>query len=78
MQDTELKKTVNEAYQRAGTSIQAIARDYRLTVEEVLVMIGQEDVMTVEGAGYMIGPDEVDDDTKIVTSKKYKAEFSTN
>lgn len=78
MDDTKLKELVNDHYQKGEYPIQDIARKYRLSVEEVLVMIGQEDVMTVEGTGDMIGPDEVDDATQIITSKKYKVEFTTN
>lgn len=78
MIDDKLKQTVIDLYQKEGTSIQAIARDHRLSVEEVLTIIGQTDVLTIEGAGDMIGSDEVDDGTEIITSKKFKQEFTIN
>ncbi len=76
--DETLKAKINEHYQLGEGSIQDIARKYRLTVEEVLEVIGQSDVTTVVGAGDLIGPEDVDEVTEIVTEKKYKAPFSTN
>ena len=76
--DEDLKKKVNKHYQLGQGSIQDIARTYRLTVEEVLDMIGQSEVATVTGIGDLVGPEDVPEGTQIVTETKYKAQFSTN
>lgn len=76
--DETLKKKINEHYQLGQGSIQDIARTYRLSVEEVLEVIGQADIITVEGMGDLIGPEEVGEEATIVPSKTYKAQFSTN
>lgn len=75
--DETLKTKVNEHYQLGQGSIQDIARVYRLSVEEVLDIIGQSEVAVVEGMGDLIGPEEAGE-APIVTSKKYQAKFTTD
>lgn len=76
--DTELRKKINEHYQLGQGSIQDIARVYRLSVEEVLGVLGLNDLLEVESVGDLVDRSEVDVDTVISRSKKHKATYSTN
>lgn len=75
--DAELKKTINDHYQK-GNSIQAIARSYRLTVEEVLDMIGQGEMKSVTIQGDMIDLEEAGPGAQIVTEKTFNVPYTTN
>lgn len=78
MDKDSLTKKVIKHYEQGDGSIQEIARTYRLTVEEVLGMIGQTDVMEVEGIGDLIGSDEAGFEVPIIANKKYQAKFTTD
>lgn len=76
--DEELKKKINDHYQLGQGSIQDIARVYRLEVAEVLAVIGQEEMTTVEGIGDLIDQKEAGPDVEINVVKKHTAVFTTN
>lgn len=76
--DEQLIGKIKNHYQKGEGSIQDIARVYRLTVEEVLDVLGLSDVKTVEGMGDLIGTNEAGPDVDIKVSNKYQAKFTTN
>lgn len=61
--DDELKKKINDHYQKAEGSIQDIARVYRLSVDEVLRALGMDDMLTTQSVGDLIDQDEAGFDT---------------
>jgi hypothetical protein len=70
-------KAIKEYYQ-LGRPIQTIARSYRLSVEEVLDVLGLNDIRTVTSSGDLVGQDETGEDIKIKTETIYKAAFTTD
>ena len=77
MLDEEANKEIRQHYQ-TGNSIQAIARSYRVSVEEVLRIIDQEELATVELVGDQISPDEVGPNATFNPPQKQRATFSTD
>lgn len=58
MLDDETKAKIKEHYSKGQGSIQDIARVYRVSVTEVLTIIGATDLTTLEIAGDMIDATE--------------------
>lgn len=76
--DEDLKKKVIEHYNLGQGSIQDIARVYRLDVDEVLEVLGMQDMMTVQTMGDLIGQDEAGLETQLQTGRKYKVPYTTD
>lgn len=76
--DEDLKKKVIEHYNLGQGSIQDIARVYRLDVDEVLEVLGMQDMMTVQTMGDLIGQDEAGLETQLQTGRKYKVPYNTD
>lgn len=74
----ETKAAVKQHYQLGQGSIQDIARVYRLTVEEVLEVLGLSDVMEVETSGDLIDQTEAGPEVQLKASNKFRAKFTTN
>lgn len=58
MIDDETKKKIYDNYIKGEGSIQGIANYHRVTVEQVLQIIGQDELTTVTTPGDMIDADE--------------------
>lgn len=78
MMDEELVAKIKQHYQLGQGSIQDIARVYRLTVDEVLRIIGQEEMLEVESIGDLIDEDEAGPNATINRSKIHRATYTTN
>lgn len=76
--DEDLKKKVIEHYNLGQGSIQDIARVYRLDVDEVLEVLGMQDMMTVQTMGDLIGQDEAGLETPLQSGRKYKVPYNTD
>jgi hypothetical protein len=58
MLDDATKKKIYDSYIKGEGSIQGIANFYRVTVDQVLTIIGQDELKTVTTPGDMIDEDE--------------------
>lgn len=76
--DKITRDKVYEHYQLGQGSIQDIARVYKLEVEEVLEVIGQMEVTTIDDVGDLVDSSELDPGTQVNTSKKHRAKYTTN
>lgn len=76
--DDKLKTTIVNHYQKGEGSIQDIARVYRLSVEEVLDVLGLSDVATIEGAGDLIDQTEAGPEVVLKEKNVYKPRFTLN
>lgn len=76
--DDELKAKIKQHYNLGQGSIQDIARVYRLDVEEVLEVLGQDDLLQVESVGDLVDASEVDPGTILNSSKRHRVHFTTN
>lgn len=77
MVDNALAKTINEHYQKGEGSIQDIARVYHVSVEEVLHVIGQDEVATVQTVGDQIDASEAGPGATVnYDGKTYNVPFS--
>lgn len=76
--EDELKKKINDHYQKAQGSIQDIARVYRLSVDEVLEALGMEDMMSVETTGDLIDQKEAGPDALLNHGQRHKVEYTAN
>lgn len=76
--DKELEAKIKNHYLLGQGSIQDIARVYRLTVDEVLDVLGLSDVKIVEGAGDMIDQHEAGPEAVLREKNIYRANFTTN
>lgn len=77
MIDEATIEKVKDHYNR-GDSAQAIARSYRLTVEEVLSIIGRSDIATVTIPGDQIDPNEVGQGAHFNQSETVAIKFDLN
>lgn len=78
MLDDSTREKIIEHYQKGQGSIQDIARVYRLTVNEVLQIIGINNISKVTTQGDLIGPEEAGPGATIVPSKDFDVPFTTN
>lgn len=78
MLDDSTREKIVEHYQRGQGSIQDIARVYRLTVDEVLDIIGVTDISIVTTQGDLIDAEEAGPGAQINYSKDFKVPFTTN
>ena len=78
MLDDSTREKIIEHYQKGQGSIQDIARVYRLTVDEVLEIIGVKDISNVRTQGDLIDAEEAGPGAQINLSKDFKVPFSTN
>lgn len=76
--DEETKKKIQDHYQKGQGSIQDLARVYRYTVEEVLEVLGQSDITTIETSGDLIDQREAGPETKLNPTKKFNVNFTVN
>lgn len=72
-----LEKIVLDAY-NTGVPIVDIARRNRLSVEEVLVMTGNQDLLHVSIMGDQISPEEIGNQGTYNPGQVYKVPYSTN
>lgn len=60
-------------------SIQDIARKYRYSVEEVLQILGQTDLLTIQTQGDMVDPDDLTGTSATMNyGRTHKVNYSTN
>ncbi len=78
MIDDELKKKIINHYQKGQGSIQDIARVYRLTVPEVLGVLGLTDLTTVSTGGDLIDPSEAGPGATMNYGKQHQVPFTTD
>jgi hypothetical protein len=76
--DDELKKEVRAAYQLGKVSIQDIARIKRLTVDEVLEIIGEGELKSVQTGGDLIDPSEAGPGASMNYGRDFKVPFTTD
>lgn len=76
--DDDLKKKVIEHYNLGQGSIQDIARVYRLDVDEVLEVLGMQDMMTVQTMGDLIGQEEAGLETTLQRGTRHKVPYNTD
>lgn len=76
----ELKEQINDDYQKGSASIQTLARIHRLTVDEVLEILGlREETGTLSLVGDQVDEDELGPgDTPINSGEKLRQKFSTD
>lgn len=72
-----LEKQVLDAY-NTGVPIVDIARKHRLSVEEVLVITGNQDLLHVTVVGDQIDPSEIGNQGTYNPGQVYKVPYSTN
>lgn len=74
-----IEERVNYRYQHAQGSIQDIARVYRLSVDEVLQMLGMSDMIEIQTQGDMIDQAEAGPLTQVSPfGKPAKANYTTD
>lgn len=78
MLDEETRAKIYEHYQKGQGSIQDIARVYRCSVEEVLQIIGQDELLRVEVQGDMIDPSEAGPNVQLNYGEQFNVPFTTN
>lgn len=78
MLDEESKKKIREHYIRGQGSIQDIARVYRVEVDEVLNIIGLNDLSSVDAQGDLIDASEAGPGAEINHGKTFQVPYSTN
>lgn len=78
MIDDELAKKVLDHYQKGQGSIQDIARVYRLSVDEVLHIIGQDELTTITTQGDLIDAQEAGPGAQVNYGETHKIPFDTN
>lgn len=76
--DEELKKKVIGHYQAGQGSIQDIARVYRLDVDEVLEILGINDISHVSLGGDLIDPEDVGPGGVFNPGETRKIKYSTD
>lgn len=77
-ESASLEERVLWFYQHGSGSIQDIARVHRMTVEEVLHIIGQDEMTTVETTGDMIDQSEAGPGAQLSYGEKHHAQYSTD
>lgn len=78
MLDEETRAKIYDHYQKGQGSIQDIARVYRVTVAEVLQIIGQDELLSVEVPGDMIDPSEAGPNVKLNYGEQFNVPFTTD
>lgn len=78
MLDDKTKLEILNAYQRGINSIQSIARIYRVSVDQVLEIIGEENLGTVTIAGDLIDASEAGPGAAMNYGRDYKVPFSVD
>ena len=73
--DDTLKVKINNAYQK-GNSPQAIARTFNIEVQDVLVALGKEDLLTVQFAGDQI--DDAGPGATLNSGQAYRVPYTKN
>lgn len=76
--DDATKKKIIKHYQKGQGSIQDIARVYRYSVDEVLDVLGLQDIKTVQSTGDLIDQEEAGFDVKLNPTKTHKISYSTD
>ena len=77
MLDDATQKEIKDHY-ITGQSIQAIARTYRCSVEEVLHIIGEDDMTKVQLVGDMIDPEDAGNASVNYQGTTHKVPYSTD
>jgi hypothetical protein len=72
------KQKIIDHYQKGQGSIQDIARVYRYSVNEVLQVLGMNDLLEVESQGDLIDPSEAGPGAQLEYSKKYNINFTSD
>lgn len=74
-EDPDLEKKVMDHYQKGEGSLQQIAIFYKIPVERVLQIIGQEEMLEVETQGDLVDANEVGPEVQLHHSKKFKVPY---
>jgi hypothetical protein len=72
------KQKIIDHYQKGQGSIQDIARVYRYTVEEVLLVLGMTDLLSVETQGDLVDSSEVGPGVQLEYTKTHDVRYSTD
>lgn len=76
--DDSTSKKIKDHYVKGEGSIQDIARTYRVTVETVLHIIGEDELTSVHTIGDQVDADEAGDAQLNYYGTKQSAKFSTD
>lgn len=77
--EDDLKAKINGHWQRGEGSIQDLARVYKISVDEVLEMIGQTDMTTIVTQGDMIDQTEAGPEVTVnPLGRPIKVPYTTN
>lgn len=76
--DPDLDQKVIDDYQHGRGTIQQIAIFYNITVDEVLKITGNTDLLEVEVVGDLVDASEAGPDVAISRSKKYKVNYDAS
>lgn len=72
------KKEILEAYQTGKSSIQTIARSYRVEVDTVLDLIGEGNLSSVTTFGDMVDQNEVGPNTQLKAGETFKVPYTSD
>lgn len=76
--DQDIRTKVYDHYQKGQGSLQDIARVYRISVPEVLEIIGAPELGEVTTVGDMIDPSEIGPGAQFNYSKNFTVPFTTD
>jgi len=76
--DKTTEEQIKYFYQHGKGSIQDLARIYRVSVDEVLHLIGESNLGTVVAQGDMIDASEIGPGATMNYGKEFKVPFSTD
>lgn len=76
--DKKTRQEILKAYQTSRNSIQDIARIYKVTVPEVLDLIGEGKSKSVTAIGDQIAPDEIGEGASFNSGKKFNIPYTTD
>lgn len=78
MIEEKTKKEIRKFYLEGKGSIQDYARIYRLSVDEVLDIVGEKHLKTVQFSGDLIDAEEAGPATQLSHGEQYRVPYSTN
>lgn len=74
----DIKKRILEHYQKGQGSIQDLARIYRLSVDEVLEIVGERHLSTVSTQGDLIDVNEAGPNAQMNYGREFKVPFDVS
>lgn len=76
--DEKTEQEIKRWYMLGKGSIQDLARIYHVTVDQVLVLVGEQQASTVTTQGDMIDATEAGQNVEMNYGKEFKTPFSTD